>query len=135
MIHPTIENPDIIIDYIKLNLDISYTVEMHQFLFTDILSAKLYGGYPWFLPYHRLCTEIGCYEKKSIYLTIETTNNIDLYEKIEKIKTRFRDENPQFQIKKAYPEYELNGVINPFHSPNPLENHLHMKALSESKIS
>ena len=118
-------------EYIKhIFLSDLYTLEKFNIFFSRKLVAHIYGGFPWFESYVKFCTELDIIDKKTICYRITKKDGSDVLRELIEYKNKFRKENMSHILRKEY-ENEFPGIVNPFHTPNPIENHLHSARILE----
>jgi hypothetical protein len=118
-------------EYIKsiLSSDI-YTTETFDLSFSRKLIAYIYGGFPWFESCVKFIDELGIIGKKTICVRAAKKDGSDILTELIDFKNRFRKENTHCILKKEY-NNEFPGIINPFHTPNPIENDVHSAKIWE----
>lgn len=86
-------------------------------------AAKIYGGFPWFGPYVKLCRELNCFDKIASVFCVRSSNgamSADMIERVRRWKNECRDAFAP-AIKKNYAGEQFPGIINAFHSPTYIE--------------
>ena len=135
MIHPLFKDSTPLIESeLKSYLANSNAIikEKHTYMFSKELIVRLYGGTPWFEPYSKLCTDMNCFNITSFCYQICSTTNEDCVLGLVNFKNEFRVKHPDMEIKKVYTDCSLPGKVNPFHTPDSVENKFHIKAIEEA---
>lgn len=104
------------------------------YTFSKELIVSLYGGTPWFEPYSKICTDMNCFQQISICFQIISTTDADCVHGLVNFKNDFRVKYPNIEVKKVYSGCELPGKVNPFHTPDSIENKTHIKAIENAII-
>lgn len=102
-----------------------------QYTFTKELIVRLYGGTQWFEPYTKICLSNDVFFKKSICFCISSLNHKDCVLDLIDFKNLFREKYPELELKTQFDDCELPGKINPFHTPDSVENENHVKAIEK----
>jgi hypothetical protein len=108
-----------------------FKFSIDKFTFLCSTMAQVYGGFPWYESYKRLCQELDIYGKTGYLFTIEEDENIDIIEclRVFKNENRYKFGN---EIKREYDLLDYPGILNCFHTPNYIENSRHIKVLMNS---
>jgi len=113
------------LEYIKPVLSSGvYETEIFKLSFSRELIAYIYGGYPWFESYVKYTGELGIINKKTACIRIARKDGSDILTEMIVKKNEFRKKNAHLILRKEY-DKEFPGIINPFHTPNPIENDVH----------
>ncbi len=112
-----------LVEELEKNFDV---VSIQNFKFTRGIIAKIYGGFPWYESYYRLCESLDLFEKDGVIIIIK--NISDTINNLNNFKERER-ENYGPSIVKTFVDLEFNGILKPFHTPNHIENERHIKCL------
>lgn len=123
MIHPvfmdqTAKVRDAILDS---NFDID---EEKRIPFSLKLAASIYGGFPWFRSYYRLCNELHMFKnKETIILKIRARHisKSDIIKDLTTFKNEFRKRNGSKVRHQFFSKEEYPGIINVFHTPAHIE--------------
>ena len=100
----------------------------YQYKFTPELCSILYGGYPWFFDYYKLCEENKSLNKESYIYLIKGDGSKNCPNLIIDFKNLFRKKHSSVRIQKPLGNgYKVK--INIIHSPLPIENENHLKAI------
>ena len=102
----------------KLNIKVSENT-----LFFSLPNvSKIYGGFPWFHSYIKLCNEVKCFDKTTIVFHVYSPKgkSVDMIDMIRKWKNEYRDLLAP-RIKKTFVGESFPGIINTFHSPTYIE--------------
>lgn len=99
-----------------------------DFLFTERISALVYGAFPWYKSYLKTCEKHNVFNKKAIALQVHK-ESVDCIQELLDFKNKHRDTFGAPYIEK-FPKDRFDGIINAFHTPNHIENTRHIKALS-----
>jgi len=107
-----------------------YETELFNLSFSRKLIAYIYGGFPWFESYVKYISELDIINKKTMCIRITNKNGSDILAELVDKKNMFRKENAHLILKKEY-DKEFPGIINPFHTPNYIENDVHSAKILE----
>lgn len=102
------------------------SVEECPRLFTRRFVGLLYGGYPWFESYLRICEANALFGLDCIVLRVASTA-CDVPRTLEIFKKRRRNSFGQ-SLQMAFNDLPYPGVIRPFHAPARIETQRHMRA-------
>lgn len=94
--------------------------------FSQRLIGLLYGGYPWFEAYLRICKARGLCDEQCNVLYVESTEG-DLSRALEIFKKRRRHHFGQ-PLQMAFDDLPYPGLVRPFHAPSRIETTRHMRA-------
>lgn len=109
-----------------------YNIEEFTYHFSPWLVASLYGGYPWFKAYYRICDEYHLLNKEGQGWFVTSSKGENCVKKIVEMKNTFRDEHPEQTLIQTFEGEKYKGVLHPFHTPNCIENEMHMNAIIQS---
>lgn len=107
-------------------------IEEFRYIFTKRLIARIYGGFPWFRSYCRICDELELWNKESIAYRITSEQYCINY--IVELKNKYRTTYKDKTIKRDYSDEYYPGIIHTFHTPNCIENEIHCKAIEKELI-
>lgn len=108
----------------------NYILEEKHYIFSDKLIAILHGGFPWFSQYCKACEYFNLWEKEGIAYKIKSLKGNCVSQLVD-IKNQHRREHKEYTRILRLPNEKYDGVINPFHTPNCIENLIHCKAIEE----
>ena len=108
-------------------LNEGYDIETHQFKFDKKLTARIYGAFPWYRSYLRAAIKFNCIGQTGITITINTSQ-VKTINELLVFKNSRRESFAKSRVLKCL-DLEFDGVINPFHSPNHIENERHLIAV------
>ena len=94
--------------------------------FTRRFVGLLYGGYPWFESYIRICDANDLFDRKCVVLGI-ASDACDVPRTLEVFKKRRRNSFGQ-SLQMAFHDLPYPGVIRPFHAPARIETRRHIRA-------
>jgi hypothetical protein len=94
--------------------------------FSGRLAALLYGGFPWFEPYMRVCEAQDVVDRKCTVLFV-TSGSVDVVQALLDFKKCRRD-SFGVPMQTDFPELGYPGLIRPFHTPARIENRRHIRA-------
>lgn len=114
--------------------DIGLETYKYEYRFTPWLVASIYGGFPWFNSYYKLCEKLDLLNKCSYMWTIKSINGEKCIRKVVEMKNEFRKKHPEQTFELLLPDNKFNGVIHSFHTPNCIENEMHMKAVERMRL-
>jgi hypothetical protein len=98
--------------------------------FLPTLAGLLYGGYPWFEVYFRVCSDLGVFGERfaAIFVTHADGDAV-------RALRMFKDDRRSRYGKPLVRHYEdlgANGIIRDFHTPAHMENIRHVRAIREA---
>ncbi len=108
-------------------LNEGYDIKISEFIFDEQITARIYGGFPWYRAYLRASKKFNCIGQNAITIAINTTNTLEI-DKLLDFKNVKRDTFKK-ALKLECPDLEYDGIINAFHSPNHIENERHLIAV------
>lgn len=94
--------------------------------FSGRLAALLYGGFPWFEPYMRVCEAHNILRRECTVLSV-TSGSVDVVQALLDFKKRRRD-SLGVSVRMDFPDLGYPGLIRPFHTPTRIENRRHVRA-------
>lgn len=94
--------------------------------FTRRFVGLLYGGYPWFESYLRICEANALFGRDCLILRV-ASDTCDVPRTLEVFKKRRRNSFGQ-SLQLAFDDLPYPGVIRPFHAPARIETRRHMSA-------
>ena len=121
-----------VIEEIKKN---HMKTQEYKYKFTPSLIASLYGGFPWFSSYYKICKELGIVNKEGYTFRITSDDGSNCVSKLVDIKNAYREHHPEETVKILFKDKKYDGVIHSFHSPNCIENKIHCLAIEHEIIS
>lgn len=107
---------------------LGFTVEESTRPFTKRFVGLLYGGYPWFESYLRICEAHALFGRDCRVLSVSSSSG-DVPRTLEVFKKRRRNSFGQ-SLQLAFDDLPYPGVIRPFHCPARIETRRHMRAAS-----
>ena len=96
--------------------------------FKSSFTSKLYGGFPWYKSYYQLCAELGLFGRSCFVIYVRNNDTSYTVTELLKFKDTHRMNNKE-NIEKIYPDLPYPGKLRPFHTPNNIENSMHVRAL------
>ena len=134
VIHPLFLSNEVLIEnemmsYIKNRPDIKCS--KHAYQFTKVLATTFYGGTMWFEPYVKLCNMMNVFDKISTCYEIVSTEGLDCVRFMVDFKNMFRAKHPNLICERSFDDCEFNGRINPFHTPDSIENDSHINVVEK----
>jgi hypothetical protein len=96
-------------------------------LFSRRFVGLLYGGYPWFEAYLRICDARGICGEECVVLSV-TSEDVDVPSTLEVFKKRRRNAYGQ-PLQMAFDDLPYPGVVRPFHAPARIETTRHIRAV------
>lgn len=127
LFRPNVKTDFSVIDTIKTEFDCR--VKKYAYRFTPDLIARLYGGFPWFQSYCKVCDQLALWNKVGNAYKIESSHAEGCVRKIVAIKNEYREIHPQETVHIEFSGEEYNGIIHSFHCPNCIENSRHCEAI------
>ena len=110
-------------------------VDEYKYKFSPRLIGTLYGGFPWFLSYYRICKDLGIIDSTGFAFRITSKNKSELIVmKLFYIKNEYREMHSEQTVKIQYDKWKYNGVIHAFHTPNCIENVIHCRAIERELL-
>jgi hypothetical protein len=109
---------------------LDFRVQHEQRKFTKQYVSLIYGGYPWFESYLRVCDarrQFGA----TCHLIYVQTDSRDAVAALKEYKTRRRGDLGD-SIRVACPDLEHPGLMRAFHTPSHIENIRHVRASREA---
>lgn len=106
--------------------DLGLTVAECTRSFTRRFVGLLYGGYPWFESYVRICEANALFDQKCLVFRL-ASDTCDVPRTLEIFKKRRRNSFGQ-SLQLAFDDLPYPGVIRPFHAPARIETRRHMRA-------
>lgn len=106
--------------------DLGITTDQSERVFSRRFVGLLYGGYPWFESYLRICDAKGLCGEKCVVLSV-TSEDIDVPRTLEVFKKRRRNSYGQ-PLQMAFDDLPYPGVVRPFHAPARIETTRHIRA-------
>ena len=95
--------------------------------FTRRFVGLLYGGYPWFESYIRICEANDLFGRECVILRV-ASDTCDVPRTLEVFKKRRRNSFGQ-SLQLACDDLPYPGVIRPFHAPARIETRRHIRAV------
>jgi hypothetical protein len=111
-------------DISSLGLRVSHS----RHSFTLRLIGLLYGGFPWFESYWRVCAAKKLLDQECVVLSVEA-DNADAPTILELFKRRHRN-SYGLSLQLACDDLAYPGVVRPFHSPSRIETTRHRCAVN-----
>lgn len=127
--HPHMKEPFDFIATLEKNYPFKLTI--HEIVYTKQLIALIYGGFPWFDSFFAACDHYQFWNRKTKVYEIESQDGSDCISTLCDLKNKYRDENTHLILRQSFPDFDFPGIINPFHSPNKIENVQHSSAISK----
>lgn len=131
MFRPNIKTDFSAINTIKAELDCR--VKKYAYQFTPDLIARLYGGFPWFQSYCKICNQLALWNEVGTAYKIESNHAEGIVRKLVAFKNKYREIHSEETVQIEFPDEEYDGIIHSFHCPNCIENSRHCEAI-EMKI-
>jgi hypothetical protein len=104
------------------------TVSTSTHLFTQRMIGLLYGGFPWFSSFWRICEARHILNRECVVLSIEA-KELDVPGALELFKRRRRNLYGK-SLQLACEDLAYPGVVRPFHSPSRIETTRHRYAVN-----
>jgi hypothetical protein len=108
------------------------TVEGFARSFTPRLVGLLYGGYPWFESYSRICDTRGVFAKECVVLRVFSEDR-DVPRTLDVFKKRRRNSFGQ-PLQMAFDDLPYAGLIRAFHVPARIETRRHVRATEVGRL-
>jgi hypothetical protein len=102
------------------------TVARRPRAFSARLAALLYGGFPWFEPYMRVCEAENLVGRECTVLSV-TSGSVDVVQALLDYKKSRRD-SYGVPVQMEFADLKFPGLIRPFHTPARIENRRHVRA-------